>query len=105
MILDVIGGALLAVGLVVTSVGVYGVLHLRGLYPRLHAAGMATGPGVIAVLLASVATNGATVARALLIAAFLLLTAPLASHAIARAAHIAATSSNEDDDQDSMSSR
>lgn len=88
-ILDVAGALLLAAGLLVTSVGVYGVLHMRGLYARLHAAGMATGPGVIAVLLASVATNGPTIARAVLIASFMLLTAPLASHAIARAAHIA----------------
>ena len=89
MILDIVGAVLLAAGLAVTSIGVYGVLHLRGLYARLHAAGMATGPGAIFVLLASVATSGATTARALLIAFFLLLTAPLSSHAIARAEHLA----------------
>jgi multicomponent Na+:H+ antiporter subunit G len=88
VILDVVGAVLLATGLAITSVGVYGVLRLRGLYVRLHAAGMATGPGAITVLLASVATSGQTTARALLIAFLLLLTAPLSSHAIARAARL-----------------
>ncbi|MEY8039081.1 monovalent cation/H(+) antiporter subunit G [Saccharopolyspora cebuensis] len=88
LLLDVVGGGLLLLGLVLISVGVYGVLRLPDTYSQLHAQGLATGPGVIAVLASSVATeNAATITSAVLAIAFLALTSPVAGHAIARAAH------------------
>jgi monovalent cation/proton antiporter MnhG/PhaG subunit len=49
---------------------------------------LATGPGVIAVLASSVATeNTAIITFALLSIAFVALTSPVSGHAIARAAH------------------
>jgi multicomponent Na+:H+ antiporter subunit G len=57
-------------------------------FSQLHAAGMASGLGVIAILMASVATrDAAVITHAVLVTAFLLLTAPISSHAIAWAAH------------------
>jgi monovalent cation/proton antiporter MnhG/PhaG subunit len=84
----VLGGGLLIVGLGLTTIGLYGVLRGRDVFSQLHAAGLATGPGVLVVLLASVATGRASIiTHALLVFAFVLLTTPLSSHATARAAY------------------
>jgi multicomponent Na+:H+ antiporter subunit G len=88
MVLDSVAIALLVLGLIVTTIGVYGVLRMPDVYSQLHAAGMVSGVGVVAVLLASVATrDAATITSAALVIAFLLLTAPISSHAIAWAAY------------------
>jgi multicomponent Na+:H+ antiporter subunit G len=86
--LDVLGVALIALGIVVTGVTVYGVVRMRGLYSRLQAASKASMLGAVAILAASVGTHdGATIARAVVVALFLLLTTPIAAHAIAQAAY------------------
>ncbi|MGH8929360.1 MAG: monovalent cation/H(+) antiporter subunit G [Egibacteraceae bacterium] len=86
--LDAIAVALVMVGLAVTTISLYGVLRLPDLYGQLHAAGMATGFGVITILVASIATrNAAVITHAGLVVIFLLLTTPVASHAIARAVY------------------
>ncbi|WP_214370048.1 monovalent cation/H(+) antiporter subunit G [Pseudonocardia sp. H11422] len=88
VLLDVIGGALLLLGLALMTISLYGVLRMPDTYSQLHAQGLATGPGVIAVLASSVATeDAATITFAVLGIAFIALTSPVSSHAIARAAH------------------
>lgn len=88
ILLDVIGGALLLVGLVLLTISVIGVLRLHSTYGQLHAQGLATGPGVIAILASSIATEDATIITfAVLAIAFVAITSPVSSHAIARAAH------------------
>jgi multicomponent Na+:H+ antiporter subunit G len=63
-----------------------GTVRFDDVYVRLHAASKAVVLGVVAVLVASLATrDGTTIARALLVAAFLLFTTPVATHAIGRA--------------------
>jgi monovalent cation/proton antiporter MnhG/PhaG subunit len=87
-LVDVVAVALLALGLIVTTISLYGVLRMPDVYSQLHASGMASGLGVIAILIASIATrDAALITRAALVATFLLLTAPVASHAIAWAAY------------------
>jgi monovalent cation/proton antiporter MnhG/PhaG subunit len=87
-LLDVVAIALLALGLIVTTISLYGVLRMPDTFSQLHAAGMASGLGVIAILMASVATrDAAVITHAVLVTAFLLLTAPISSHAMAWAAH------------------
>jgi monovalent cation/proton antiporter MnhG/PhaG subunit len=82
-----IGGLLLATGLLLASVGLYGMFRKREIFDQLHAAGLVTGPGVILVLLASVATGRAeTITSAILVIAFVLVTASLSTHIIADAA-------------------
>jgi multicomponent Na+:H+ antiporter subunit G len=44
---------LLALGSIVTTISVYGELRMPDVYSQLHAAGMASGVGAIAILLAS----------------------------------------------------
>lgn len=88
IVLDVVGAVLLLLGLVLLTIGLVGVLRLPNTYSQLHAQGLATGPGVIAVLASSVATeNAAIITFAALAIAFIALTSPVAGHAIARAAH------------------
>jgi monovalent cation/proton antiporter MnhG/PhaG subunit len=87
VVLDVVGAALLLLGLTLMTISLYGVLRLPDTYSQLHAQGLATGPGVIAVLASSVATENATIITfAVLAIAFVVLTSPVSGHAIARAA-------------------
>jgi multicomponent Na+:H+ antiporter subunit G len=87
VVLDVVGGLLLVLGLVLMTIALVGVLRMPGTYSKLHAQGLATGPGVCCVLASSVATeNAATISYAAVGIVFTVLTAPVASHAIARAA-------------------
>lgn len=79
--------ALVGLALVVITLGVLGTFRMPDVYTQLHASSKAVFLGVIALLVASVATaDPAVAARAALIAAFLLLTTPVAAHAIAQAA-------------------
>ncbi|MCT2582149.1 monovalent cation/H(+) antiporter subunit G [Actinophytocola gossypii] len=88
VVLDVVGGALLLLGLVLLTVSLVGVLRMRGTYGQLHAQGLATGPGVIAILASSIATEDAAIMSfAALAIVFVALTSPVSGHAIARAAH------------------
>ena len=88
VVLDVVGAVLLLIGLTLMTIGVVGVLRMPNTYAQLHAQGLATGPGVIAVLASSVATeNAAIITFAALGIAFVVLTSPASGHAMAKAAH------------------
>ncbi len=81
--------ALVVLGVVIMTIGVYGVIRMPDLYTRLHAASKAVVLGVCLLAVASVVTgDAAIIARAVLIAVLLLLTTPVASHAIARGAYL-----------------
>lgn len=80
--------ALVVLGLAVTTLGVLGLFRMPDTYTQLHATGKAVFLGVIAFLVASLATRDAAIAtRAFLIACFLILTTPVGAHVIARAAY------------------
>ena len=84
-----IADALVLLGLIVMTIGVIGVQRMPDVYLQLHAASKAVFLGIIALVVASIATEDvAIMARGLLIAAFLLLTTPVSAHAIGRAAHL-----------------
>ncbi|HVM17828.1 MAG TPA: monovalent cation/H(+) antiporter subunit G [Gaiellaceae bacterium] len=81
--------ALVVLGVAVMTIGVYGVFRMPDTYTQLHAASKAVVLGVIALLVASLATGDATVvARSALIAVFLIATTPVAAHVIGRAAYL-----------------
>lgn len=101
LILDLLGIAALAIGLTLATVGLYGLLRMPELPRQLHAAGLVTGPATIAILLAAFATGRADViTSAVLVIVFLLITAPLSSHAIARASHARPSDEPEGGDGD-----
>jgi monovalent cation/proton antiporter MnhG/PhaG subunit len=83
----VLGAGLLGLGLLLATVGLYGLLRMPDIFHQLHAAGLVTGPSVLVILVASLATGSAAiVTSAALVFVFVLITAPLAGHSIARAA-------------------
>lgn len=87
-ILQILGVALIALGVVVIAVTVYGVVRLRGLYPRLQAASKGAMFGTVSILAASIGTADLeTIGRCGVVALFLLLTTPVAAHAIGQAAY------------------
>ena len=82
-----IADAFVLLGLVVVTVGVYGVVRLPDVFTQLHAASKAAFLGVLSLLAAAaVAGDGDTVARAVLVAVVLVLTTPVGAHVIAQAA-------------------
>jgi multicomponent Na+:H+ antiporter subunit G len=77
---------LVVAGLAVLTASVIGLARMRAPLVRLHAASKATFLGLVPLLLAAaVSGQPAMLGRATLILVFLVLTTPVASHAIARA--------------------
>jgi multicomponent Na+:H+ antiporter subunit G len=99
-VVDIAATAALGLGLLLATIGLYGLLRMPDVFAQLHAAGLITGPAVLLVLLASVATGSAEIiTSAVLVVLFVLVTSPLSSHAIAQAAH-----QRGDDDPDGRQS-
>ena len=95
--LDVLGAGVLGLGLLLATIGLYGLLRMPDIFDQLHAAGLVTGPAVLVILLASVSTGSADiVTSAALVLVFVLVTAPLAGHTIARAAWLLAGADDDD---------
>ncbi len=85
-ILDVLMCVFIGTGLLLATIGLIGLLRTSDLYLQTHAAGLVTGPAVIAILLAAFATGKVeTTTSAVLVAVFVVITAPLSSHSIAGA--------------------
>ena len=83
--------------------GVYGLLRMPDIFHQLHAAGLVTGPSVLVILLASLSTGSTEIiSSAALVFVFVLVTAPLAGHAIAQAA---ALRSDVDDESEAATSQ
>jgi monovalent cation/proton antiporter MnhG/PhaG subunit len=86
-VLEIAGVTLLAGGLLLATIGLYGMLRHPGIFDQLHAAGLVTGPAIILILAASIAAGEAeTITSAALVILFVLITSPLSGHAIAQAA-------------------
>ena len=81
---------LVVLGLVVTTVGIYGIVWLPDVYNKLHASSKVVVLGLVSFLAAAAfaTRDPAVVLRAALIGAFLLLTTPVSAHAIGRAAYL-----------------
>lgn len=79
----------IAAGLFFVLAGTLGVLRLPDFYTRLHAAGMTDTLGAELVLLGLIIQSGFTQMslKLLLVAFFLLITSPTATHAVAHAAY------------------
>lgn len=76
--------ALVIVGLVVLTLGMWGVLRMPDLYASLHASSKTIALGLAPLLIAAGLENRTILLRGLLVLAFLVLTAPVSSAAIAR---------------------
>lgn len=82
-------GILIIIGSIFALVAAIGLLRLPDVYTRMHAAAKAgtLGSGLMMIALAVVAEDFGAVTRALAGVAFIILTAPIASHLLARAAY------------------
>jgi multicomponent Na+:H+ antiporter subunit G len=81
--------ALVVIGVVIMTIGVYGVISMPTIYTKLHAASKSAFLGVVSLCLASIVTGDAgIIARVTVIAILVLVTVPVASHAIAQGAFI-----------------
>lgn len=81
------GTALIALGLFFTLAMTVGMLRFPDAYTRLHAGtkGLTVGTGLLLLGVAFRAPSAAFALRAILVGVFLLVTNPIAIHAIARA--------------------
>lgn len=87
-LLSWLASALIVAGALVSLLGAIGVLRLPDSYSRMHAASKAGVLGAVLLLAAvALASAGELALEALLGVLILLASAPLAAHAIARAAH------------------
>lgn len=86
MTLVFLSDLLVLLGLLALSVGVYGIIRMPGVYLKLHAAGKVVFLGIIPILAAAALTGGPQVAaKAAMTAVLILLTTPIATHAITKA--------------------
>jgi multicomponent Na+:H+ antiporter subunit G len=84
--LPYLADTLVILGLWIMTIGVYGVIRMPDTYTRVHAASKAVFLGVISLCASSVVTGDPDIIyRAILIAAFLLVTTPVSAFVIARA--------------------
>jgi multicomponent Na+:H+ antiporter subunit G len=83
-----VADALIVIGLVVMTLGVYGIVRFPDVYTQLHASSKAAFLGVSVLLVATALGGGPSIlARVVLIVALLAITTPVAAHAIAQAAY------------------
>ncbi|WP_274424912.1 monovalent cation/H(+) antiporter subunit G [Chelativorans sp. YIM 93263] len=84
-------GVLLLIGSGFTFIATVGLLRLPDLYSRMHSASKVgtVGSGCILIALALFSAETAIVTRALAAIVFLILTAPVSAHLLAKAAYVA----------------
>ncbi len=77
---------LVVLGVLVMTLGVFGIMRMPDLYMKLHAASKAVFLGVMVLALTATALyEGSVLARAILLCLILAVTTPVSSHAIGRA--------------------
>ncbi|AMN53017.1 MULTISPECIES: monovalent cation/H(+) antiporter subunit G [Stappiaceae] len=88
---EIITGIMLVVGASFALVASIGIIRLKDVYMRMHAASKAgtLGSGVMLLALAVHAGDLAVVTRAIAGVVFFLLTAPISAHLLAKAAYAA----------------
>ena len=83
MLLEIIGIGWLVFGLFFCAIGVLGVLRMPDVYTRLHASGKVATLGLFGLLMGAVFLMPATFLKVLALGLFILVTSPVATHAIA----------------------
>lgn len=88
--IEIVVGILMVIGASFTLISAIGVLRLRDVYSRVHAAGKSSTLGVICLVLATVLyfiPDGLVNAKLLLAIIFVFMTAPLSALLISRSAY------------------
>lgn len=84
---EAIGLLLIAAGVFFSAVGVLGMMRLPDVYCRIHASGKVATLGIVGLLAGTAVLMPETTLRAAALALFLVIATPVASQAIAAAAH------------------
>ena len=86
---DIIGYILIIIGILFDIFGCIGLVRFPDVYNRLQASTKCVTLGTVLLLVgvALVSSSGATAAKAIICAMFILITSPTAAHAIAKGAH------------------
>lgn len=79
-----VADALVLLGLLILTISLWGVVRMPDLYTSLHAASKGAALGLAPIMIAAGLENVTILLRGLLVLAFLLVTTPVGSHAIAR---------------------
>lgn len=88
-LLPYLADALVIFGTFIVTIGVYGIIRMPDTFTRLHAASKSVFLGLISLLVASTVTGEPDIIfRVALIAFFLLMTTPVSSHVIGKAAFV-----------------
>jgi len=87
---ETIGIILISIGLAFDLIGTIGLVRFPDIYNRLQAATKCVTLGTASLLIGAAVYTGLTAlgVKAILCAAFILLTSPVGAHALARGAHI-----------------
>lgn len=90
-VIEIVTGLMLVIGAAFALVASVGIIRLKDVYMRMHAASKAgtLGSGVMLLALAVHASDLAVVTRAIAGVVFFLLTAPISAHLLAKAAYAA----------------
>ena len=83
----IIGGVLLVIGGAFMALGALGLVRMPDLFNRIQAGTKATTLGFLSIIIGLIVLRPEWWSKLALIGAFVLLTNPIGSHAIARAAH------------------
>lgn len=84
---EVIGLALVLGGVSFSVVGIIGIVRMPDVYCRIHASGKVSTLGLLGLMTGCAILVPATGLKLLALAMFLMITTPVASHAIAAAAY------------------
>lgn len=84
---EVVALAFIAFGLFFSITGIVGIVRLPDVYTRIHASGKVAVLGLIGLLAGSAFLMPETTTKAVVLILFMLLTSPVASHAIAQSAY------------------
>ncbi len=86
---EIVGGALIAIGVLFDIFGCIGLVRLPDVYNRLQAATKCVTVGTCFILVGSLILLGSVpgTIKGVICIAFILITSPTAAHALARAAH------------------
>lgn len=88
-ILNIISGLFMVIGALLSLIAAFGVLRLPDLYTRMHAASKAgtLGAGLLLLAIALASFDVGVVTRSIAGVLFLILTAPVSAHLLARSAY------------------
>ena len=85
--LEYIGFSFIFLGVVIFSISAFGLLRMPDIYTRMHVGTKATTMGILLVVFGSIFIEPTWSLKLILLAIFILITNPLSSSVIARAAH------------------